>query len=150
MREKLKDDKFARELLFKFIFALAITIVALLILNVMNMEKDGRRQIIDEDGATEYEETYSPTKEEVRLTQILSQMKGVGNVDVMISYEEDEDKTTMFQEETTENRWVIGVIVTASGAENPVIKNDIMRAVSTLFDIPIGQVIVFEKNEEVL
>lgn len=152
MREKLKDDKYAKELLFKFIFVLAVAIVALLLINVMNINKDGRSQIIDEDGATEYDGTESGfTAEETRLAKVLSQISGVGAVDVMISYENNEEKNSIFSETSEESsQKVRGVIITAAGAGSPIIKNDIMHAVATLFDIPIQNVIVFEKNEEVL
>jgi hypothetical protein len=150
LKEKLKDDKYAKELLFKFIFALSVAIVALLLINVMNINKDGRSQIIDEDGATEYLETGNgPTREEARLALLLSEINGVGTVDVMISYESNEEKDSIFSETTDKGTERIrGVIITAAGAESPIIKNNLMHAVATLFDIPIQKVIVFEKNEE--
>ena len=54
MKEKLKDDKFVKDLLYKFLSVLVIAIVALLLLNVLTQSKDGRTQIVDEDGGSEY------------------------------------------------------------------------------------------------
>ena len=41
---------------------------------------------------------------------------------------------------------VAGVIVTAEGAGNPVVKNDLIKAVMALFDISSANVEVFEKT----
>lgn len=149
MREKLKDDKFAKDLLYKFIFALALAIVALLLLNVLSMNKDGRSQIIDENGAEEVEQTNGMTSEEMRLATVLSQINGVGSVQVMISYRNQKTSDTMFySSDDADTGEIRGVIVTATGAGSSVVKHDIKSAVSTLFDIPTQKVIVFEKNEE--
>ena len=69
MKEKLKDDKFVKDLLYKFLSVLVIAVAALLLLNVMTQNKDGRKQIIDEDGGSEYSETASPTNEERKLAK---------------------------------------------------------------------------------
>ena len=50
--------------------------------------------------------------------------------------------------EYDENRAVTGVIVTAEGASDPVVKNDIVKGVATLFDLPVSSVMVFEKSQE--
>ena len=54
MKEKLKNDKFATELLYKFLAVLMVASVALLMFNVLSEGKDGRRQIVDDNGGTEY------------------------------------------------------------------------------------------------
>lgn len=152
MKEKLKDDKFAKDLLIKFISVLVIASIALLLLNVMTQSKDGRTQIVDEDGATEYSDSNSEigiTREESRLKEILSGIKGVGEVDVLITYEVTNAEESVFESNTdNEGGKVRGVLVTASGAGSPIIQNNIMNAVAAVFDIPIQNVMVFEKNEE--
>lgn len=149
MKEKLKDDKFAKDLLFKFISVLVIASAALLLLNVMTGDKDGRMQIIDENGGSEYQDEYGETMEEARLARILSDIKGVGRVDVMITYVVPEETGSVFTDsDQTLEKKVRGVIVTARGAESPVIARDIINAVSAVYDIPAKNVIVFEKNEE--
>ena len=67
------------------------------------------------------------------MCSILTDMKGVGKVDVMLQYDEKEQIT--------------GVIVAAEGAEDPIIKNDLVNAVRAVFNIPVSSVMVFEKKD---
>lgn len=121
MFEKLKKDPKAKDLAIKIIAVLIILSVALLSLDVFTQSKDGRKQIVDEDGGTEE-----------ALCAILTDIKGVGDVDVMLQYDEEDQIT--------------GVIVTAEGAENPVTKNNLVNAVRAVFNIPVSSVMVFEKE----
>lgn len=105
----------------KIIAFLIIAAVILLSFDVFTQSKDGRRQIVDDDGGVEAE-----------LCSILSDIDGVGEVDVMLQYGEDEQIT--------------GAIVTAQGAGNPVVKNNVINAVMALFNISASSVEVFEKN----
>lgn len=150
MWDKLKNDKFAKELLTKLITVLVVASIALLLFDVFTQNKDGRRQIVDEDGGTEYLESeaeQATKREETRLKEILSDIKGVGEVDVMITYKGKEASSTVFTGETeSANSSVEGVIVTAKGVENIVIKNKITSAVAAVFDIPASNVTVFEKD----
>lgn len=151
MLDKLKNDKFVKDLLVKLITILFVAALALLVFDVLTQSKDGRRQIVDLDGGTEYteldEETLA-TVEEKRLEQILSKIKGVGAVNVMITYQENEEAATVFSGENNNNNnpRVEGVIVTAEGAGNVITKNDIINAVAAVFDIPAANVMVFEKS----
>ena len=132
MKEKLKNDRFVKVLMTRSITVLLIAVLALIMLNVLTNSKDGRKQILDENGGTEYTsvsaeaENRDYTEEERRLSGILSSMKGVGAVTVMAG----------------EN----GVIVTAEGAESAVVRNEITAAVSAVFGIPVNHVKVFEKE----
>ena len=101
--DKLKKDPAFKEKGLKVIALFIILAVILLSLDVFTQSRDGRSQIIDEDGGTEAE-----------LCAILTDIDGVGDVDVMLQYD-DEEK-------------VSGVIVTAQGAGNPVVKNDLINA----------------------
>ena len=121
MLEKLKKDPKMKELAIKIIAILIILSVALLSFDVFTQNKDGRRQIIDEDGGTE-----------VALCNILTDIKGVGKVDVMLQYDEKEQ--------------ISGVIVTAEGAGDPVVRNNLVNAVRAVFNIPVSSVMVFEKD----
>ena len=127
-----------------------IAVAALLLFDVLTQSKDGRQQIVDLDGGTEYLETSGgilATDEEIRLEQILSEIKGVGAVRVMISYEQNEDAKDVFSSENAKNsRRVEGVIVTAEGAGNPIVQSSIINAVASVFDIPAANVMVFEKK----
>ena len=57
---------------------------------------------------------------------------GVGEVDVMLQHDSSER--------------VSGVIVTAQGAGDPVVKNDLINAVTAVFNIPSTSVEVFVKK----
>ena len=98
-------------------------IVILLSFDVFSQNNDGRRQIVDRDGGVEAD-----------LCMILSDIEGVGEVDVMLQYDED-DRIT-------------GAIVTAGGADDPVVKNNVVNAVMALFDISASNVEVFKKTGE--
>ncbi|WP_027398576.1 hypothetical protein [Anaerovorax odorimutans] len=150
MWDKLKNDKFIKMLLSKLITVLVVASIALLLFDVLTKSNDGRRQIVDEDGGSEYiesEEDLANSRQEARLKDILSDIKGVGDVDVMITYKKNEKTASVFNEENN-NRTseVEGVIVTARGAENIIIKNSISNAVTAVFNIPSSNVVVFEKN----
>lgn len=124
MLEKLKKDPKMKDLAIKLIAALIIAAVALLSFDVFTQNKDGRKQIIDDDGGTE-----------AALCEILTDIKGVGNVDVMLQYDENDQ--------------ISGAIVTAEGAEDPVIRNNLVNAVRAVFNIPVSSVMVFEKDSQV-
>lgn len=121
MWEKYKGVLNAKEVMYKLITVIVVILMALLVFQVMTNDKDGRRQIVDEDGGTE-----------ASLSTILSDIKGVGDVDVMITYGDE--------------KAVTGVIVTASGASSPVVKSEVTNAVSAIFNIPVSNVMVFEKK----
>lgn len=106
----------------KIIALLIIVGVIFLTIDVFTNSKDGRKQIVDKDGGTE-----------VELITILSDIKDVGAVDVMVQYDRDDE--------------ISGVIVTAEGASNPVVKNNIVNAVMALFGLSASNVEVFEKSQ---
>ena len=93
MLEKWKNDPEKRDKLMKAAAVLIILAVIFLSFDVFTQNRDGRKQIIDSDGGTETE-----------LCSILSDIDGVGAVDVMLQYGEKDQ--------------VAGVIVTAEGAGN--------------------------------
>ena len=109
--------------LMRLVTVLLIASVAILALNILTDSKDTRRQIIDRDGSSEEQ-----------LCSVLSGMKGVGAVDAIIEYDE--------------NNKVTGVILNAEGGANPVVANDLTKGVATLYRIPVSSVIVFEKEQE--
>ena len=148
MWDKLKNDKYVKDLLVKLLTILFVAVIALLLFDVLTQSKDGRKQIVDMDGGTEYtEETAMATEEEIRLEEILSQMKGVGDTNVMITYQNVEEPDTVFSSESNKNnRKVEGVIVASEGAGDIIIKSSIIDAVATVFDIPASNVVVFEKS----
>ncbi len=124
MLEKFKKDPKMKDLAIKIIALLIILSVALLSFDVFTQNKDGRKQIIDDDGGTE-----------AALCNILTDIKGVGEVDVMLQYNEENQ--------------ISGVIVTAEGAGDPVVRNNLINAVRAVFNIPVSSVVVFEKDSAI-
>lgn len=122
MFEKFKSDPEVKDLAVKIIAVLIILSVALLSFDVFTENTDERRQITDETVSTE-----------TALCSILTDINGVGDVDVMLQYNEEEQ--------------ISGVIVTAEGAADPVIKNNLVNAVRAVFSIPASSVMVFEKDQ---
>lgn len=148
MWDKLKNDKYVKDLLIKALTILFVAAIALLLFDVLTQSKDGRRQIVDMDGGTEYTNAAAvASDEELRLEEILSQMKGVGDTNVMITYQRIEETDSVFSSSNNnKNLKVEGVIVASEGAGDIIIKNNIINAVATVFDIPASSVMVFEKS----
>ncbi|QOX62740.1 hypothetical protein FRZ06_04955 [Anoxybacterium hadale] len=148
MWDKLKNDKYVKDLLVRLLTVLFVAAIALLLFDVLTQSKDGRRQIVDMDGGSEYtQESALATQEEKRLEDILSQMKGVGKTSVMITYQSREQTETVFGSgDNNKNLMVEGVIVASEGAGDIIVKNNIINAVATVYDIPAANVVVFEKN----
>ena len=117
----MMDDPAIKDKCIKGLAVIIIIIVILLSFDVFTQSKDGRRQIVDKDGGVEAD-----------LCMILSDIEGVGDVDVMLQYDEDDNIT--------------GAIVTAGGADDPVVKNNVVNAVMALFDISATNVEVFKKT----
>ena len=118
MIEKFKgNDSFIR-----LIAILLIASVGILTLSIFTSSSDGRKQIVDKNGGAEEQ-----------LCNALSSIEGVGEVNVMLEYDKDSQ--------------VKGVIVIAEGGKNPVVANNLSNGIATLYDIPISNVIVFEKEQ---
>jgi len=116
-------NNFNKENTTKLLIVLIVAAIFFLSMSVLLDDNDSLRQISDNDGATE-----------TTLCSILSEIKGVGDVNVLVEYSEDDTVT--------------GVIVTADGAGDPVVKNNIVKGVAALFDISNSNVMVFEKSQE--
>ena len=121
MLRKWNANQVNKDIALKIVAVIIILAVILLSFDVFTQSKDGRRQIVDKDGGTESE-----------LCMILSDIDGVGDVDVMLQYDKDENIT--------------GAIVTAEGAGSPVVKINLINAVMAVFNIPSSSVEVFEKK----
>lgn len=108
------------------------------------------------------------------LREILSKIKGVGDVEVMITYSQTSEKRLAYEtqsgrsergdsgyEENTDKQAIIsdgapvilsqtypkvkGVVVIAEGAANSRVRADILEAVTTAFDIASHKVCILEK-----
>jgi hypothetical protein len=116
------DNKEYKDKAVKVIAIIIVIGVILLSFDVFSQNTDGRKQVIDGDGGMESE-----------LCSILSSIEGVGDVDVLLQYDEDENIT--------------GAIVTAEGASNTLTKNNLIKAVMALFNISATSVEVFEMKK---
>ena len=121
MFDKFFKEGKSKDIIIKLITIAVIAAVLLVAFDVLTQDRDSRRQIIDEDGGSE-----------MTLSEILTDIDGVGAVDVMIRQ--------------GENNAISGVIITAEGAGDPVIRDNITRAVAAVYNIPASNVVVFEKR----
>ena len=121
MIDKFFTEGKSKDIIIKLITIAVIAAVLLVAFDVLTQDRDSRRQIIDEDGGSE-----------MTLSEILTDIDGVGAVDVMIRQGEDNA--------------ISGVIITAEGAGDPVIRDSITRAVAAVYNIPASNVVVFEKR----
>lgn len=74
------------------------------------------------------------TQLEARLSSILEDLEGVGNVSVMINYY-DEEQTSA------------GVVVVASGADNLKVRLEILKAVETVLNLPTTNIEILVGNK---
>lgn len=123
MIKKLMEDPVMKDKALKILAVIIAAVVVLLSFDVFSSNNDGRRQIVDKDGGVEAD-----------LCMILSDIEGVGDVDVMLQYDDDDR--------------IIGAIVTAGGADDPIVKNNVVNAVMALFDISATNVEVFKKSNK--
>lgn len=127
-------------------------------------------------GKDNKKENIETTKTEVvtdekRLEDILSQIDGVGEVSVMITYYSSSEKDLAYEtktssrnlEESEDKKAVMtdgepmvvkevypdvkGVIVTAQGAGRTDVKAAISEAVSATLDVPVHKICIFKKEE---
>lgn len=112
-----------KDTVMKIVTVIIIASIFLLTISILTDDNDSRKQISDDNGATER-----------TLAKFLSGVEGAGEVSVMMQY--------------NSKQAVTGVIVSAEGAKDPVVKNNISKGVAILFDIPPSNVMVFEKKQE--
>ena len=118
MPENLKISK---ENLSKLIAVLIIAAVFLLTMSILTDDNDNRSFIGSKTGG-----------DETALCSFLSDIDGVGNVNALIVYDQEGKGA--------------GVVVTAEGAADPVVRNNIVKGVSTLYDVSASSVMVFQKE----
>ena len=91
------------------------------------------RGITDTSVGNSQNRNANATEMEMRLESILSQMQGIGEVHVMITYSQENE--------------VEGVVVVAEGGEQGVIVQKITEVVRALFDVDSHKIKVIEKNK---
>jgi stage III sporulation protein AG len=196
--KKLKDmleSGNTKKIISNLLIVVIICVVILISLSIfypkreaedMNTSTDSEVSEVSKD--TNIPESAYSDSMESRLETILSQIDGIGEVQVMITYEtstevvpasnttkseqttQENDKQggtrTIKQENTSENIVTVsekdyrnspivikeikpiirGVIVVAEGADNPEVKNNLIEAVTTIFQIKSHKVKIYNRN----
>lgn len=85
--ESIKKDKSKKDLFNTIISLIVIISIALFVYNTLFEPKSNKNIITNDSNTNKSSDTQSAENEEARLENILGQIEGVGNVDVMITYE---------------------------------------------------------------
>lgn len=115
------NSGFDKDKLSKLLIVLSVSAIIFLTISILT-EPGHIKQISDDKGSTEE-----------MLCSILSDIDGVGDVSVMIDYDDKDN--------------VSGVIVTCQGGDSSSTRNNVIKGVSSLFNIPVSNVTVFSKNK---
>jgi stage III sporulation protein AG len=81
---------------------------------------------------------------EKRLSAILSQIEGAGEVRVMVTYETDSVASASSQAE--EDATIKGVVIVADGADDIKVRMNLIRAARTLLNVEADAIEVFDRN----
>ena len=122
------ESKFSKILGKKQNWLIVLLIGILLVVVAMPTKTQSDTNVIT--GYEKAEETS--TEIEKRLKKLLENMQDVGDVEVMITYEDREI--------------VEGVVVLADGADNAVVVRNITEVVQALFDVDSHKIKVIERN----
>lgn len=83
-------------------------------------------------GAEEEEEDISKTELEEKLESLLSNVEGVGKVQVILMTGEDKSSREFYH---SGDEKITGVLIAAQGADNGVVSQNIVQAVMALFQV---------------
>lgn len=122
------ENKFSKIFGKKQNWLIVLLIGILLVVVAMPTKTQSDTNVIK--GYEKVEETS--TEIEKRLKKLLENMQDVGDVEVMITYEDREI--------------VEGVVVLADGADNAVVVRNITEVVQALFDVDSHKIKVIERN----
>ena len=112
------------------VFALLAVLVFVIAIPTSTEDKTGEITVSENDSGREME---------VQLKHVLSAMEGVGEVEVMITFETEEN--SLFGTSAGNGR-VCGVVVVAEGAGNAVVETRISNAIKALFSIDAHKIVV--------
>ena len=96
----------------------------------------------DKTGETIVNENTSEREMEAQLKRVLSAMEGVGEVEVMITFETEE--SSLFGTTVGKGK-VCGVVVVAEGAGNAVVETRISNAIKALFSIEAHKISIVKR-----
>ncbi len=92
-------------------------------------------------------EEVFPQDKEQRLERVLSHIDGVGEAEVMISFEKEEDDL-LFSQKSGEGSGVKGVVIVADGGETAKVREKIIRATKAALGVETHKIEVFERKEK--
>ncbi len=135
--EKLKSVKHI-EIYITIIFAI---ILILIFFSTTKDSSTSKTKVTEDSTITAYVDNI-----ETKLEQVLSQINGASNVNVMITLdmssatiEDEEIKTSTFPN-------IKGVVIVAKGVENTAVKMNILKAVQAVIDISSGRIEILSSN----
>ena len=134
-KKLFQSDKAMKDVLNYIISLIIILSVSLLVYNMAVTPKENGKVVMDRDSQTIDEENLY-YDDERRFCDMLSRMKGVGEVSVMITYEAADQTDTGVQ----------GVMIVAQGAGDVVVKNHLTDAAQAVFGLPANRVTVLESK----
>lgn len=80
----------------------------------------------------------------VGIKNLLSQIEGVGECDVLVTYKPSQSESTGEEMDSTDN--VQGVVVVAEGGQDVLVRIKIVNALCTLLNIQADDIQIFEKK----
>ena len=140
--EKLKSIKHI-EIYITIIFAI---ILILIFFSSTSSSKSSSGSYKSNTATQETTITNYVSNMESRLEQILSQINGASNVNVMVTL--DMSSTTIKDNiiEMAEFPDVKGVVIVAKGVENTAVKMNMLKAVQAVIDISSGRIEILSSN----
>ena len=121
---------------FEIICALVIAVIAIGIyfsVNAVNTRQEDSPTVSAGDG-----------KIVTSIKNLLSQIDGVGECDVLVTYKPTDGETTVDGMDATDN--VQGVVVVAQGGQDVLVRIKIINALCTLLNIQADDIQIFEKK----
>ena len=109
-----------------------IVLLLLICLIVIAVALNGKSSL-SVSGNTVITNIENKSETELKLQSILSEIKGVGQAEVMITEGED---------------GIEGVIIVCSGANNLMTRNDILKAVTTLLKVKGNNIAIYAMNNK--
>lgn len=174
--KNISKDKQKEKLIYVLILCVVLFIATSYIFTDNKKTEESSKENTINSNSTSSETNINSSKDamEEKLAKILSEISGIGNVSVMITYSSDVkinpvyntkqeekagektvDRSVVYNEENSNKTVVIestnmpiveGVIIVAIGADNVEIRSKIAQAVSAITNVAIYKIQVFEKK----
>ncbi len=174
--KNISKDKNKEKLIYVLILCVVLFIATSYIFSDNKKNEENSIKNAANSNSTSIDNNINSSKDfvEEKLAKILSEISGISNVSVMITYSSDTkinpvyntkeeekegqktiDRSVVYNEENSSKKVVIestetpkveGVIVVAAGASNVEIRSKIAQAVSAVTNVAIYKIQVFEKR----